>query len=150
MSSTYSTSWLVYTTLYSYFTLGGHPYRLFPWFASNGGREFIFIVVDKFSKVAHFIHCLKVDDACHVANLFFKVVVRLHGIPRSIVSDRNFKFLGHFWRILWSKLDTQLFFSTTCHSQMDEQIEVMNITLSTTYVFCSEEFEILRGVATLY
>ncbi|RDX99590.1 hypothetical protein CR513_17346, partial [Mucuna pruriens] len=44
-----------------------------------------------------------------------KEVVRIHGLPKTIVSNRDSKFLGHFWRSLWSRLDTKLLYSTTCH-----------------------------------
>ena len=82
---------------------------------SRKGRYSIFVVVDRFSKMAHFISCHKTDDATHFADLFFREIVRLHGVPRSIAFDRDVKFLNYFWKVLWGNLETKLLSLTTCH-----------------------------------
>jgi len=67
----------------------------------------IFRVMDRFSKITHFISCHKVDDANKISRVFFREMVRLHGLPKSIVSNRDSIFVGHFFRTLFEKLGTK-------------------------------------------
>ncbi|RDX93972.1 hypothetical protein CR513_23693, partial [Mucuna pruriens] len=94
---------------------------------SQSGKDYIFVVVVRLSKMAYFIACSKTNDAIHVADLFFKEVVRLHGLPRTIRCEVPRSFL----RTLWNKLGTKLLFSTIAHPQTDGQTEVVNRTLAT-------------------
>jgi len=54
------------------------------------------VVVDQFSQMAHFVACHKCDKATYITDLFFQEIVRLHGIPGTIISDRDTNFLSHF------------------------------------------------------
>lgn len=87
------------------------------------------MVVHRFSKMAHFIACKRTSDASEVASLFFKEVVILHGLPRSITSDQDTRFIGYFWRRLWNNLGSDLLYCLIYCSQMDGKTEVVNRSL---------------------
>ena len=82
---------------------------------SRKGRDSIFVVVNRFSKMTHFIVCHKTDDTTNIVDLFFREVIRLHGVPRNILFDQNVEFLSYFWKVLCGKLGITLLFSITYH-----------------------------------
>ena len=82
-------------------------------------HDSIMVVVDKLTKAAHFIPLKTTHRAADVADIFLKEVARLHGIPKTIVSDRDPKFTSNFWKGLFKGFETNLNFSTAYHPESD-------------------------------
>jgi hypothetical protein len=93
------------------------------------------MVVDHFSKVAHFILLGHPYMTTTVARDFFDMVVWLHGILSSVVNDRDLVFTSNFWKELFMLVGVKLYFSSTFHSQSDGQSEATNKTI-TMYLRC--------------
>ncbi|KAL0554721.1 hypothetical protein IC582_008649 [Cucumis melo] len=94
-----------------------------------GDFEAILVIIDRFSKYATFIPTTRQCSAEMTAQLFFKHVVKLWGVPTSIVSDRDGRFIGSFWTELFSFLGTSLNISSSYHPQTDDQTERFNCML---------------------
>lgn len=84
------------------------------------------MVVDRFTKQAHFIALQQGYTASQVAEKLVQQVIKLHGFPRSVVTDRDLLFLSKFWTQLMSYSGTKLHQSTTYHPESDGQPEVVN------------------------
>ncbi|KAF0925110.1 hypothetical protein E2562_015393 [Oryza meyeriana var. granulata] len=91
-----------------------------------GGKSVILTVVDRFSKYCHFIALAHPYSAESMARAFFTDIVRLHGVPQSMVSDRDPVFTSTFWRELMRLMGTRLHMSTAFHPQSDGQTEAAN------------------------
>jgi hypothetical protein len=94
--------------------------------STKQGNDFVYLVVDQFSKMAILIACKNNITTTYTANLFFKRVWVHFGIPNTIISDRDIRFLNTFWSSLWSLLDTKLTKSTSFHPQIDSETRVIN------------------------
>jgi hypothetical protein len=110
----------------------------------SGKEEYdaILTVVDRLTKRVHLIPTHKTATAKDTATLILAHVVKLHGIPRSIVSDRDPRFTSHFWKALCDMLDTKLLMSTANHPETDGQTERANRTMAEclrSYVDSSED-----------
>ena len=93
------------------------------------GNDAIMVVVDKFSKMLHLIPTIIAITAPEVADIFFNQIVKYHGVPTSIISDRDPRFTSLFWDRLWKRLGTKLAMSTAYHPRSDGQTERANRTL---------------------
>ena len=94
----------------------------------SGPEKFdsVLVVVNRLTKMAHFILCHKTDSAAKLAHLFVKEIVRLHGLPDHLVSDRGTTFRSRFWNTLCKVLKILVHFSTAFHPQTDGQTERTN------------------------
>ena len=90
------------------------------------GFDAVWVVVDRLSKMRHFITCYTTIDAVGLAKLFLREVVRLHGLERTIVSDRGPQFASIFWGQICTRLGIDRRMSTAFHPQTDGQTERMN------------------------
>lgn len=90
------------------------------------GKTLIFVVVDRLTKYVHFMALAHPYTAMEVAQLFTDNVFKLHGLPVSIVSDRDKVFTSQFWQSLFTIQGTQLNLSIAYHPQSDGQTEVVN------------------------
>ena len=91
-----------------------------------GNKVVIVVVVDWLSKYAHFCALLHQFTSAMVAQLFIDQIFKLHGMPTSIVSDRDPTFTSKFWQELFKLQGTQLKMSTSYHPQTDGKIEAVN------------------------
>jgi hypothetical protein len=110
------------------------------------GYNTILVVVDRYTKYAHFLPLKHPFTAQHVAKLVLQNVVKLHGCPKSIVTDRDMIFLSTFWKKLFLLMDTKLLKSSSYQPQTDGQSERVNQCLEM-YLRCLCMIPLRSGTA---
>jgi transposase InsO family protein len=90
------------------------------------GKDYIFVVVDRLTKFANFLAIAIDFSAAQVAELFFREIFKLHGLPKTIVSDRDSKFMSTFWQELFRLVGIALTPSTSYHTQTEGQTKIVN------------------------
>ncbi|MCO5612907.1 hypothetical protein L7F22_067180 [Adiantum nelumboides] len=119
--------WVTSASADPYSTLGKHSYGfIFGLPKTSSRNEGIWTIVYWFSKQAHFIPVRKQITAEQMAKIFLVTVFKYHGMPRSIVTDRDPRMTELFWRALWQKLHSTLRFASSYHPQTDGQSEIVN------------------------
>jgi transposase InsO family protein len=92
-------------------------------------NDSIWVIVDRLTKLAHFLPVKTVFRPPQYAEKYIAEIIQLHGIPKTIVSDRGSQFTAHFWEHLHKGLGTSLVCSTPYHPQTDGQTERVNAIL---------------------
>ncbi|MCO5562048.1 hypothetical protein L7F22_015674 [Adiantum nelumboides] len=93
---------------------------------TQSGHDGIWTIIGRFSKQAHFVPVKKTVKPDHLARLFVAQIFRLHGMPETIVSDRDPRFTSLFWKAIWENIGTRLQFSSSFHPHTDGQSEIAN------------------------
>jgi hypothetical protein len=96
---------------------------------TSAGYDYIWVIVDRLTKVAHFIPVKTTYSGAKLAELYMARIVCLHGVPKKIVFDRGSQFTSRYWKKLHESLDTRLNFSSAYHPQTDGQTERTNQVL---------------------
>ena len=105
------------------------------------GNDVIWVIVDRLTKVARFVPMKNTWGAKQLADAYVREIVRLHGVPRTIVSDRDPKFLSRFWEKLQEAFGSKLCLSTAFHPATDGQTERTIQTLEDLLRCCVLDFE---------
>src|SRR3954468_7722320 len=92
-----------------------------PW--SKHNHEAVLVIIDRLTKSAHFLLMNMTDSLDYLARLYVREIVRLHGVPLSITSNRDPRFTSGFWKSLQRAMGTELHFNTAYHPQTDGQSE---------------------------
>jgi transposase InsO family protein len=92
----------------------------------NKQHDSIMVVVEKLTKATHFVPMKTTHTVANIVGIFIKEISRLHGIPRTIVLDRDTKFTSNFWSGLFKGFGTNLNFITAYHPQTDGKTERVN------------------------
>lgn len=101
-----------------------------PLLSSSTGENFLWVIIDRFTAMVHLIPIRTSTDAAELAHLYLREVVRLHGVAKSIVSDRDPRFTSKFWSEVNRILGTRLLMSTAFHPQTDGATERANRTIN--------------------
>ena len=93
---------------------------------TSKGYDSIWVIIDRLTKSAHFLPVKIIFTAKQYAQLYMDRIVSLHGIPKTIISNRGAQFIARFWEHFHTALGTQLIRSSAYHPQTDGQIERVN------------------------
>jgi hypothetical protein len=104
---------------------------------TQSSYDSIWVIVDRFSKVAHFIPIKTMYKGAKLAELYIARIVCLHGVSKKIVSDRGTQLTLRFWEKLHEAMDTKLNFSSAYHPQTDGQTERVNQILEDMLRVCA-------------